>query len=494
MPPVWSFAHNWAVPVKESLESKTRVITSEDGTEQRAELRDNPRRTLDYSCVLADADSRRRCEALIHRYQSELWDVPIWTDAIRFSAAADTGSTSFTGDFSRRDFDTDGRAMIWRNSRLFEIVDLAFVTDSEVLTSPTTQPWRPGDLLVPVRKAWMQEQLTSAKKRRDFLIASPSFEILGTERSVRRFGNFEPTLYRDLPVLIRPSSAATELGLTFRDRRITFDPGVGLKSVFSPEFAGRRESVFSWIAKGRQQIGDLLDWVRYCSGMLSPFYLFSWQRDFDPVLPIEAADDFFDFQAFGYGDSYADSRNRLDVGFRLKDGTMLSRRLTFDSASGDNERCLLDAPLGIDVTAENLHLVGFLYPVRLATDRVELEWATSSLVRWATTAMDYFPKPNFDVPAPTWFDGSTFLPEIDIQFDSNALSGLPSGVTYLGTRIYRDGVLLDTVIDGLSAVDYTDEGLSFGVTYEYTLENVFDAGGAIATASNVYNWYVQPGS
>lgn len=486
---VWSFAHNWSQPIKEALESKTRVITSENGTEQRAELRDNPRRTLDYTCFLADADARRRCEALIHKNQSELWDVPIWTDAIRVSAATEVGNTSFTGDFRRRDFDTDGRAMVWRNSRVFEIVDLAFVTDSEITTSATTQAWRPGDVIVPVRKAWMQEQLSGSKKKRDFLTASPSFELEGTERSVRRFGTFETDLYRNLPVLVRPSNASSELAVTFRDRRITFDPGVGLKTVNSPEFASRKEMVFSWLAQGRENIGQLLDWVRYCSGQLKPFWLFSWQEDFAPVLPIAAADDFFDFEVFGYGDCYADSLNRLDVAFRLKDGTSFHRRLTFDSVAGDLERCFLDAALGIDVTAENLHTVGFLYPVRLATDRIELEWASASMVRWSTTAMDYFP--SLTLPAPTWFGGTTYSPSIEIAFQSNALSALPPGVTYVETRIFRDGELVATVVDGVSEVDYTDTDVSFATTYEYTLVNVFEGG---ATASSpIYVWEVLNG-
>ncbi len=491
---VWTFAQNWIQPVKEALESKTRIITSENGTEQRAELRDNPRRTLDYTCFLADADARRRCEALLYTNQNKLWDVPIWTDAIRLNSVADTGSTSFIGDFRWRDFDTNGRAMLWRSSHEFEIVDLVFVTDSEVTTSATTKAWRPGDLIVPIRKAWMQEQLSGSKKKKDFLTVSPSFEIYGTERSVRRFGTFETDLYRNLPVLVRPSSAASELAVTFRDRRITFDPGVGLKTVNSPEFAGRKEMVFSWLAQGRENIGQLLDWVRYCSGQLKPFWLFSWQEDFAPVLPITAAADFFDFQAFGYGDSYADSLNRLDVAFRLKDGTSLNRRLTFDSVAGGLERCLLNAALGIDVTAENLHTVGFLYPVRLATDRIELEWASASMVRWSTTAMDYFPNLSLNLPAPTWFSGTSYFVPLNIQFQSNALSSLPSGIAYVGTKIFRDGVYLDTVVDGLALNDYADFGLTVGNSYDYFLVNVFDLEGqTYTTTSATYTWLVLSG-
>jgi hypothetical protein len=485
--PVWPFVHNWARPVRETLESNTRVITSEDGTEQRAELLDNPRRTLDYNCFLADADARRRCEALLYAHQSDTWDVPIWTDALCLTAPLGIGEGSVPGDFRWRDFDTDGRAMLWRNSRVWEIVELTFVTDTALATSSATKAWRAGDVIVPIRQGRMQEKLSGLRKKRDFLTVTPSFELLGTERSVRRFKPYTAGLYRDWPVLVRPSNTSTALGVTFSDRRITFDPRVGLKFTDSPELASRTEQVFQWTAKGRAQIGDLFDWLRACSGMLRPFWLFSWQNDFAAVLPIGAADTGFDFATFGYGDSYDGSRNRRDVAFRLKNGTMIQRRLEFHSATGDVERCLFDTPLGVEVNSSNLHTVGFLYPVRLATDRIELDWLTSDLVKLATTSTDVFP--NLTLPGPTWTGGVSYSVPLNIAFASNALSGLPSGVTYIGTRIYRDTVLLDTVVDDPTETDYTDSDVAFGNTYQYVLVNVFDVDGETVTVSSpTYSW------
>jgi hypothetical protein len=484
--PVWSFAHNWKRSVREALEFNTRVIVSDDGTEQRAELLDNPRRSLDYQCLLASADERRRADAMLFGAQGEVWDVPIWTDAVRIGESVEVGQTVLNGDFRWRDFDNDGGAMIWRNSGLWELVDLLFVSDSAVAISATANSWRPGDVIVPVRSGYLQEKLSGVFKKKDMRAVSPSFELLGTERSVRRFGVFTTEEYRDLPVLLRPANTADELSISVADRRVIFDPRTGLKFQTSPEQASRVERVFAWTAHGRESIGQLLDWISSRSGQRLPFWLFSWENDFAPVLPIGDADTFFDFKKFGFGDYYADASNRRDMAFRLKDGTFLPRRIAFDSASGDTERCTLSSALGIEVDS-NLHTAGFLYPVRFATDRMELDWVSSRHVKFATTFVDIFPSLN--LPAPTWFSGASYSVPLNLEFASNALSGLPTGVTYIGTRIYRDGVLLDTVTDNPTGADYTDSGVAFGNTYQYTLVNVFDVDGSTQTVSSPdYSW------
>jgi hypothetical protein len=385
----WIWQHNVRNQgIREEFEWFTNVLVSDNGYEQRHALRGAPRRYLEYRHLTASASDRRKITALLFARQSLGWRVPIWQDSSRLTAAATTGATSLSFDSRWRDFDDDADILLSSRDRQ-EFVTAVSVGDSSTTVSALASDWPVGTLVTPVRNATLNQDLSGEKIGRDRSEFIVSFELVATERSTRRIGTWSPTTYRGWPTLTRPHDAANDNKFTVKDRRVTIDNKTGVTVLASPETGSRTGRTYQWTAgRLRENIGTMLAWLYSHEGKLNPFWLFNHEPDFAITATIPSAQTYFDFERFEYGTLYADHPARRDVAFWLKNGSFLFRRLTYASNTSTTERCNLSSALGVTVAPADVRTCGFLYPVRLDSDRLSVEWSNNQLASVSAPVRD----------------------------------------------------------------------------------------------------------
>ncbi len=384
--PDWIWPHNSRQTGTEEFEWLTEVLVSDNGFEQRIALRGAPRRTITIRhAALTDAD-RRKISALLWAQHSVGWRVPIWWDASRLTAAASASATSLSFDSRWRDFDDDSAALLWSRER-HEIVDTVSVGDSSSTVSALAYDWPAGTLVVPMRNATLNQDLSGERLSRSEFIAV--FETVGTERSTRRIPAYSPTTYRGWNVLTRPHDSSGENSFTVKDRRVTLDSRTGITTLSSPETGSRTGRTFQWTAGGsRENVGQMLAWLYSLEGKLNPFWFFGYQNDFALAASITSGQTYFDFERFEYGTLYADHPARRDVGFWLNTGAFLFRRLTYASNTSTTERCNLSSAPGVNLAPSDVRCCGFLYPVRADSDRCVVEWSNTQVASASVPTMD----------------------------------------------------------------------------------------------------------
>jgi hypothetical protein len=488
------FAHNWKSPIRETLAWLTDVQEARSGAERRRRVRAHPRRTLEYDVLLPDAEARNVFDALVFKFQNQTVLTPVWTDALRLNAPLFAGSSFLPLAVGPRDFEIGSRAIVWRNWQEWETVELSFIGESEIFFTPTNREWRAGDLIAPLRRATMEDAVRGSAATTALQRTPMRFSISPDDFSERRAVAPESQTYRDWPVWLRPNEFSETQSIETERRRELVDNESGLYFFGSPHTAPKPVRDFRWKLSRRAEIAEFLGFVHERAGKLAPFWTPTWERNFIPTSGLGAGDTVLSFRAFGYARTYNLHPQRRHVALRTAGGEWFFRELVACADASDGvETVTLDAPLGVELPRAQIDRISFLLPHRMDADQVEIDWRSNAFVASNTRMRALIPpQPRLTLPAPVWRDGQEFagyFPALVIEFDSQALSDLPPGVSYLGTEIYRDGALIATVIDVLGVTDFVDVGIVPGVTHRYRLRNLFTVNGEPATAdSRIYTW------
>lgn len=141
--PLFLIPPDWNEPVVQHLDWNTDVLTADDGTEQRIQLRDAPVISLNFSLTQLDHEELGELSALLSGADDLIVDVPMWMDATLPTADVALGAVAIECDTTARGFEDGGRAILYRMVEgSYEIVTIATVrVDGLDLSSGTTAAW-----------------------------------------------------------------------------------------------------------------------------------------------------------------------------------------------------------------------------------------------------------------------------------------------------------------------------------------------------------------
>lgn len=174
------------LPIRETFEFLTDVITANDGTEQRIAVRNpaRPRHGIGATLVCFERDEAQHLEALLFGWNRYTYGVPMWQDAMRLTVAAGEGDTELTVDettgrdlVQRLTDEEDVPMLLWRAHDDWEPFLLAEAAGTTITArDPLAGDWTKGDtLVVPLQLMLLPESVEIQRPARAAATASLEF-------------------------------------------------------------------------------------------------------------------------------------------------------------------------------------------------------------------------------------------------------------------------------------------------------------------------------
>jgi hypothetical protein len=363
--------------VLERLEWLTDIVGGGnfDGSEQRVQLRQYPRRFFDFAIGLLGRD-RRTAENLLHAWQAKPFALPVWMDA-QTLAAPGAGST-IAVDTTTRDFVIGGLVGVGSGPHTYEIREVQSMTAASLtFTAPLASVWPAGTEVYPLRSARLPDDQRVLRFDGDTAYGRFRFEC--TDNSDWPAATGEPT-YRTFPVLTTAPNWTEDVEQGYLAKLAVIDPTVG-RRYYDPQATGSITlQTHRWLLDGRAQIDAFRQWLYARRGRAGAFWLPTFALDFAVVANIGVAAVTIDVQRCGYTDFVAQDIGRRDIRIQLLNGTVYYRRITGSvNVSGTVERLSIDSALGALVTPAEIRSVSFMDLVRLEGDSAEIAWWRSDV-------------------------------------------------------------------------------------------------------------------
>lgn len=368
---------DWAEGLLERLEWYTDVLNAYRGEEQRRSLRLAPRQQIEFGITLSAID-RRHLESVLWNNGAKLFAVPLWFDAMPLTAMLTAGATSIPLDPAFRQFAAaDFLMLIGEAPRAAEFIDIASITSSIGLTTPTSATWPVGTLVVPVRAARLDAELNFTRFTGDISSVRLRFECIDPADYTASAGG---TSYRSYPVLEEIADWTVEPTLSLERVQSIFDGGTGplviddkakipIPQVRTRHMLTSRAALDTW----RKRLYAL-------RGKQGAIWVPSRAADLIVVASISSGATTIDIEWAGYTDNLFADRNRQDIRIELANGTVLYRRITASTViSSSLERITIDSALGVAVTTEEVALVSYIAPMRLESDAAEFAYWTDEI-------------------------------------------------------------------------------------------------------------------
>ena len=363
-------------------------MTHRDGSEQRRQPRLYPRRMFEYSVLPQSQVLQTRLENFLWANSDAAMIVPIWTDAQRLTTAATSGTATVTVNTITYDYDTNGYVILWRSPSSYEVVAIDSLNSTTLtLEENLVSTWPIGTIVAPARLGRLTQQMQGTQIAHNLRPYKLIFEIDEASYSTNRITSLSPTQYlsRDtfeFPTVPTSTEASDDLDFGYDQSYAIIDAQTGAVALDT----GARSTptlLIPYAQKfaNRAQISEWWGFLDRRQGRRVPFWLPSWEKDFQPVTITNGVSGAIDYEANGYADWIDAASGRKDIAIiYLAQGQVYAQghhqrvRITAATNNGDGTETI-NCPLNFVYEEDkNLIRVSFLRFCRMESDTVEIAW------------------------------------------------------------------------------------------------------------------------
>lgn len=366
--------------ILERLKWLNTLTARRDGTEQRAQIRVLPRRELDYAYLPVSAQERAHIENFLWASQKDNVLIPIWTDIQELDADISAGETEIPLDAVTYDYDVDAYVLFHQSPFEREAVQIAEVhADHLVLSEPLLEDWPAGTVITPARVGHLALTIEGTTHKPDVRPLKVTCRLSEDDESVNRVGSITWQSYLGYQLWKVPPETSETARWSLEASFPVLDFNTGLTG----RDTGAREK--PWTVFGfndrfidRAEISQFWAFLNERQGRRVPFWLPSWDRDFDAFL--------FQFGGFKYKSAGQAEWLNLTEGKRdiviycekpvtsYPAGTFAPRRLTAltDLLDGTEQATVSMSDFTAGEWAKTR--ISLLRFCRLEGDEVELAW------------------------------------------------------------------------------------------------------------------------
>lgn len=462
--PLFSPRVDWTDGWKESLEWLTDVLTADDDSEQRISLRSKPRRTLEFTAKAQRSREAALLGDLIWGRQAQPLGFPVWPDALWIGATVSSGDTSLSVDTSlggvvNREFVASGFVGLWRDPFTWEVRTISSVTPPGTIAIDALEnDWPLGTAVFPVTVAMLRPEIQ--QRRISGAISSISIvadcDVLA-DTAMAAAATWSGTQLSGVDLLATMPDGAKGQKTTIRRTMLREDSLAGVFGYFTPNGVPILTRDMDWFLKTRDAIAQYKGFLARRYGRWSSFLAPTWRQDLELALPVAAADASLTIRSCGYSAyAYPTSTSRRSVALITPGPAITPASVIGATDNGDGTETLaLAAPAGVDLDLDGT--ISFLTGVRLASDTVEIDYATSVFARAST--------PVTEVPSTTVVSRAVDIPVgVYLTAQIAALAGpMSAGLAGAGLAIrFRVDPLLagGEVFGAIGSIgsDWTDTG------------------------------------
>lgn len=351
-------------PMTETLEWKTDLLNSHDGTETRQRIRNAARQSFSMECPVPFRNASRAVNITYGGRARARWLIPVWTEAQPVGSVS-FGATSLSLETAHRDFRDGSLALVWESPEKWRVVRIVEVLPGELTLSAEVGQTLHGAWVTPLRVGCLRGNLQRKTNghRTSVVINQVAEDNRALEPSAPpQFEGHD--IYFDGDLF--SGSGVTE-DITARVDVIDYE--AGLTTQFAPWVYNRRSRPFRRVLDGPEEVWAFREFLHRRAGRFRPFWLPSFEHDLfvDMAGPVT---DTLLFRANAYAELGSDQTH---IAVQTRDGAWAARTITEVTPSGNFLAATLDAPL-VGVDARDISRVSFLGLKRLDTDRVELRY------------------------------------------------------------------------------------------------------------------------
>lgn len=361
----------------ERMEWISDVITSYDGTEQRASLLEVPDVGIRYT-VRSHSQAIHYLDSLLWGWQHRIYAVPLWHRGEKLAVTATQGSTTVMVPTTYAGFRVGGLIMLWSEYSNFEASEIESIeVDRVQLKRPLQKTWPGRTLAVACRSARLPQEIQTNWQTSDFGTSTVDFWLTEAEEEAPLDTGLT---YRGRPLMMTAPNWID--GLTEQQVR-NLDV---FETTTKARFTKLKNEVpyivrgFSWFLKDKENIHKFRQWLYARRGRTVPFWSPSWKADMEIAAKAEEGATSLRIKPIGFSQLYTYNDGRQDIAIFLKNGQVLLRRILSAGLGSDGLETLgMDAEFTDPVEISDVRMISYLGQYRLDADAVEMAWKSDKL-------------------------------------------------------------------------------------------------------------------
>lgn len=371
----WIWEPNWKQPVLTRLAWNTDIITSDDASEQRRQLREYPRVSWEFLYDIQD-DQRRLFENVIYGWGGRVWSLPVPEDVQQLSVEVVDGADVIPAQTDGYDFHVDGLGILIGNGAYESIEIETIAADHITIKRPLSRTWPAGTRLYPARSARLQDPRGVQRFTRNYVRGVARFlseeEIAGEELT--------EVQYRGYPVLTVNPNWRDAPEIEYQRKMAMQAFGTGKDDVQDEADLALPMHTFVWTCLNREASLTLRRWLYARRGRQKAVWVPTFADDLKLRSVVSSSSTVMLLEACGLVHFAQGDVHRRDVRIRLRNGTVFYRRVTdFVSVDDESERVSMNEVLGQVVQPEDVDSISWMHLLRLDQDSIEIAWQTAGV-------------------------------------------------------------------------------------------------------------------
>lgn len=384
----FAFPPNWDRGVQETLEGKSTVIAHQDGSEQRAKVRNKARRIFDYTTTVR-ATEAQRFESLVFGWHARLFALPVWPEQASLTAPVAAGGLVLACDTTNRSFVAGGLVAVFKDSATVEIREIESLTASSItLTSGVLADWPTGSKVYPAVVSALNQSL-SGNRLTDNLIEIPVRFTAEPSTTPTNASGAAAATYEGAELYLERPNWAAGLEFQWESDYVMQDAGTNKFSLLGRSGFSQFSRGHSWTLKGLGEVAAYRGWLARRGGRALPVYMPSDTDDFILTETVASSDTAIDCKQNDYENQAGAHPARRDILIQFRDGTYLARRIS-SATTGENgvTRLVFTASLGRNFAPADVKRISFLGLYRMGSDATTITWLTRGVATVQATMVN----------------------------------------------------------------------------------------------------------
>lgn len=351
------------LPWSESLEWKTNVLTTNDGSEQRIRLRKKARQSVTANYPIP-AEYTAKSFNMLYGWAQRTWAVALWSET-QYIGTVNPGVTAIYCDTANYDFRPNSLVCLWQSNEMNEVIEVEEVFADNISLKRVLTGNYDNAILMPVR---IGVASTSISRKTNGYTSNAHIEYdfkdnidLNPSAPIQYLGY---DIYFDRSLM--PGDSLED---KFISRIDVVDYETGIVDHFPSWKYNKRARNVQFINEDPQETWVFRKWLHRRAGRLRPYWLPTFEENFRIAMQgnvgstIKCQPD--DYRNLG------DDHNHIAI--QYEDGSWVARTITGHSVeTGGLINIAIDTALNVD--AKFIRLISFLTLHRLDTDKVDIEF------------------------------------------------------------------------------------------------------------------------
>lgn len=367
---------DYSQPINEYYKHNTLITTSNNGSELRSSISQNPRMSFDYYYTFTDSESRQ-VQNMIYQSQMKEIQVPI------FQLKGRTLTESNSGDESIEVFNLylnieAGMSLMIKNGSEYEVLEILNINGNTItFSSKISNSYPSGTPVFPIMDCLINNSFMSEYKTNNLFNTLVTFDVIDNKyKNILSTRDADIPTYKNEYVLLRNPSR----DVTFRRTNIrqydSIDNGYGVRTRDVNDNSPAITMTYVISLYGKEEINKFKVMFNKSKGRYRDFYATSSTNDF--VASGDIISGSSSLKVINDGQSmYNENANFKDLCILLKNGEYIYKEIT--SIDSEDEGNLLVNFLNDftqDISKEEIGSIQFLSKARFNNDTLQISHLT----------------------------------------------------------------------------------------------------------------------